>query len=109
MTPSSLAVVVFVLPAVTEAGKAGDALSEDFFREEYILNNAIGIKISKPFLLPPSSVFYQVGLVFFSFFPTGTYKKPYIALIDGITMGGVSIFIMYGSLSKQIVLRIFNK
>uniref|UniRef100_A0A674PB67 3-hydroxyisobutyryl-CoA hydrolase n=1 Tax=Takifugu rubripes TaxID=31033 RepID=A0A674PB67_TAKRU len=45
--------------AVTEAGKAGDALSEDFFREEYILNNAIG-----------------------------AYKKPYIALIDGITMGG---------------------
>ncbi|KAM8933492.1 3-hydroxyisobutyryl-CoA hydrolase, mitochondrial [Pelodytes ibericus] len=43
--------------AVTEAGKAGDP--QDFFREEYILNNAIG-----------------------------TYKKPYVALIDGITMGG---------------------
>ncbi|XP_074550272.1 3-hydroxyisobutyryl-CoA hydrolase, mitochondrial [Halichoeres trimaculatus] len=45
--------------AVTEAGKVGDSLAEDFFREEYILNNAIG-----------------------------TFKKPYIALIDGITMGG---------------------
>ncbi|XP_056610917.1 3-hydroxyisobutyryl-CoA hydrolase, mitochondrial [Triplophysa dalaica] len=45
--------------AVTEAGKAGDSLAQDFFREEYILNNAIG-----------------------------TYKKPYVALIDGITMGG---------------------
>ncbi|XP_051260085.1 3-hydroxyisobutyryl-CoA hydrolase, mitochondrial [Dicentrarchus labrax] len=45
--------------AVTEAGKAGDPLAEDFFREEYILNNAIG-----------------------------ACKKPYIALIDGITMGG---------------------
>ncbi|CAG08286.1 unnamed protein product [Tetraodon nigroviridis] len=45
--------------AVTEAGKVGDSLSEDFFREEYILNNAIG-----------------------------ACKKPYIALIDGITMGG---------------------
>lgn len=45
--------------AVTEAGKVGDPLAEDFFREEYILNNAIG-----------------------------TCKKPYIALIDGITMGG---------------------
>ncbi|XP_034549629.1 3-hydroxyisobutyryl-CoA hydrolase, mitochondrial [Notolabrus celidotus] len=45
--------------AVTEAGKVGDPLAEVFFREEYILNNAIG-----------------------------TYKKPYIALIDGITMGG---------------------
>ncbi|KAJ0070685.1 hypothetical protein NL108_017486, partial [Boleophthalmus pectinirostris] len=45
--------------AVTEAGKVGDSLAEDFFREEYILNHAIG-----------------------------TCKKPYVALIDGITMGG---------------------
>lgn len=28
--------------AVTEAGKAGGSLAQDFFREEYILNNAIG-------------------------------------------------------------------
>ncbi|XP_041806646.1 3-hydroxyisobutyryl-CoA hydrolase, mitochondrial [Chelmon rostratus] len=45
--------------AVTEAGKTGDSLAEDFFRQEYILNNAIG-----------------------------ACRKPYIALIDGITMGG---------------------
>ncbi|KAH9505521.1 hypothetical protein Btru_057493 [Bulinus truncatus] len=45
--------------AVTEAGKKGDPLAQDFFREEYILNHKIG-----------------------------TYKKPYVALIDGITMGG---------------------
>lgn len=45
--------------AVTEAGKRGDALAKNFFREEYILNNTIG-----------------------------TYQKPYVALIDGITMGG---------------------
>ncbi|XP_034042769.1 3-hydroxyisobutyryl-CoA hydrolase, mitochondrial isoform X1 [Thalassophryne amazonica] len=45
--------------AVTEAGKVGGSLAQDFFREEYILNNAIG-----------------------------TCKKPFIALIDGITMGG---------------------
>ncbi|XP_062862481.1 3-hydroxyisobutyryl-CoA hydrolase, mitochondrial [Trichomycterus rosablanca] len=45
--------------AVTEAGRVGDSLAQDFFREEYILNNAIG-----------------------------TCKKPYVALIDGITMGG---------------------
>ncbi|CAH2306553.1 3-hydroxyisobutyryl- hydrolase, mitochondrial [Pelobates cultripes] len=45
--------------AITDAGKTGDRLAQDFFREEYILNNAIG-----------------------------TFKKPYVALIDGITMGG---------------------
>ncbi|XP_041056149.1 3-hydroxyisobutyryl-CoA hydrolase, mitochondrial isoform X2 [Carcharodon carcharias] len=45
--------------AVTEAGKVGDRLAEDFFKEEYILNNAIG-----------------------------NCQIPYVALIDGITMGG---------------------
>ncbi|XP_014809819.1 PREDICTED: 3-hydroxyisobutyryl-CoA hydrolase, mitochondrial isoform X1 [Calidris pugnax] len=45
--------------AITDAGKVGDRLAQDFFREEYMLNNAIG-----------------------------TCKKPYVALIDGITMGG---------------------
>ncbi|NXI75877.1 HIBCH protein, partial [Rhipidura dahli] len=45
--------------AITEAGKVGDKLSQDFFQGEYRLNNAIG-----------------------------TCKKPYVALIDGITMGG---------------------
>ncbi|KAM3855260.1 3-hydroxyisobutyryl-CoA hydrolase, mitochondrial isoform 2-T4 [Vipera latastei] len=47
------------IKAITEAGKRGDKLTEYFFREEYTLNNAIG-----------------------------TCKKPYVALIDGITMGG---------------------
>ncbi|KAG7240517.1 hypothetical protein INR49_026801 [Caranx melampygus] len=32
--------------AVTEAGKVGDPLAQDFFREEYILNNAIGVGLS---------------------------------------------------------------
>ncbi|NXY55096.1 HIBCH protein, partial [Callaeas wilsoni] len=45
--------------AITEAGKVGDKMFQDFFRGEYRLNNAIG-----------------------------TCKKPYVALIDGITMGG---------------------
>ncbi|KAM9486692.1 3-hydroxyisobutyryl-CoA hydrolase, mitochondrial [Clarias gariepinus] len=45
--------------AIAEAGKIGGSLVEDLFREEYILNNAIR-----------------------------TYRKPYVALIDGITMGG---------------------
>ncbi|NXL03283.1 HIBCH protein, partial [Mesembrinibis cayennensis] len=45
--------------AIADAGKVGGRLAQDFFREEYILNNA-----------------------------TGTCKKPYVALIDGITMGG---------------------
>ncbi|NWY02724.1 HIBCH protein, partial [Nothoprocta ornata] len=45
--------------AMADAGKLGDSLAQDFFREEYTLNNAIG-----------------------------TCKKLYVALIDGITMGG---------------------
>ncbi|WAR04403.1 HIBCH-like protein [Mya arenaria] len=45
--------------AVTEAGKVGGDLARDFFKEEYILNNKIG-----------------------------TYLLPYVAIIDGITMGG---------------------
>lgn len=45
--------------AVTEAGKSGDSLTQDFFREEYKLNYLIG-----------------------------SLKIPYIALIHGITMGG---------------------
>ncbi|XP_060558404.1 3-hydroxyisobutyryl-CoA hydrolase, mitochondrial-like isoform X1 [Ruditapes philippinarum] len=45
--------------AVTESGKLGGQLAKDFFKEEYILNNKIG-----------------------------TYEIPYIAFIDGITMGG---------------------
>ncbi|KAM9380392.1 3-hydroxyisobutyryl-CoA hydrolase, mitochondrial [Phaethornis superciliosus] len=47
------------IKAIADAGKAGDRLAQDFFRTEYTLNNAIG-----------------------------TCKKPYVALIDGITMGG---------------------
>ncbi len=34
--------ICFVLSVITEAGKVGDSLAEDFFREEYILNNAVG-------------------------------------------------------------------
>ena len=45
--------------AVTEAGKAGLPLAQDFFREEYTLNHMINV-----------------------------LSKPYIAIIDGITMGG---------------------
>ena len=45
--------------AVWEAGRRGDPLTEDFFREEYRLNRLIH-----------------------------TFTKPYVALIDGITMGG---------------------
>lgn len=35
--------IFFPLSAVTDAGKVGDSLAQDFFREEYILNNAIGM------------------------------------------------------------------
>lgn len=45
--------------AVWQAGRDGDRLTEDFFREEYRLNRQIHV-----------------------------FAKPYVALIDGITMGG---------------------
>ncbi|XP_049743654.1 3-hydroxyisobutyryl-CoA hydrolase, mitochondrial isoform X2 [Elephas maximus indicus] len=44
---------------VSEAGKAKQKLAQDFFREEYIMNSAID-----------------------------SCRKPYVALIHGITMGG---------------------
>ncbi|XP_076455950.1 3-hydroxyisobutyryl-CoA hydrolase, mitochondrial-like isoform X2 [Babylonia areolata] len=44
--------------SITKAGKAGD-LGKEFFKEEYMLN-------------------YKIG----------SFKKPYVAFIDGITMGG---------------------
>lgn len=47
------------IKAVTEAGKTGDSLAKDFFYEEYILNHKIA-----------------------------TMKKPFIALVNGISMGG---------------------
>ncbi|XP_041459874.1 3-hydroxyisobutyryl-CoA hydrolase, mitochondrial-like isoform X1 [Lytechinus variegatus] len=47
------------IKAVTEAGKSGDPQAGDFFKNEYVLNYTIG-----------------------------TMKKPYIAFIHGITMGG---------------------
>uniref|UniRef100_A0A914YE66 3-hydroxyisobutyryl-CoA hydrolase, mitochondrial n=1 Tax=Panagrolaimus superbus TaxID=310955 RepID=A0A914YE66_9BILA len=45
--------------SVIQSAKSGGTVHKEFFREEYILNYLIG-----------------------------TYKLPYIALIDGITMGG---------------------
>ena len=54
--------------AVWEAGKQGDPLTQDFFREEYILNRRIHL-----------------------------LKKPYIALLDGITMGGGVGLSVHGS------------
>lgn len=45
--------------AITESGKVGGSLAHDFFKEEYILNNLIG-----------------------------TLRVPWVAMIDGVTMGG---------------------
>ncbi|XP_036870977.1 3-hydroxyisobutyryl-CoA hydrolase, mitochondrial isoform X1 [Manis javanica] len=47
------------IKAVSEAGKANKKIVQDFFREEYMLNNAVD-----------------------------SCQKPYVALIHGITMGG---------------------
>uniref|UniRef100_G3WP62 3-hydroxyisobutyryl-CoA hydrolase n=1 Tax=Sarcophilus harrisii TaxID=9305 RepID=G3WP62_SARHA len=47
------------IKAISEAGKAKQKLAQDFFKEEYTLNSAIG-----------------------------TCKKPFVSLIHGVTMGG---------------------
>ncbi|XP_051841969.1 3-hydroxyisobutyryl-CoA hydrolase, mitochondrial [Antechinus flavipes] len=47
------------IKAISEAGKAKQKLVQDFFKEEYTLNSAIG-----------------------------TCKKPFVSLIHGVTMGG---------------------
>jgi enoyl-CoA hydratase len=54
--------------AVWQAGKAGNRLTQDFFREEYILNREIH-----------------------------RYPKPFVALIDGICMGGGMGLSVHGS------------
>ncbi|MEQ8356802.1 MAG: enoyl-CoA hydratase/isomerase family protein [Kiloniellaceae bacterium] len=54
--------------AVWEAGRSGDRLTEDFFRAEYRLNRLIHV-----------------------------FAKPYVALIDGITMGGGVGLSVHGS------------
>ena len=54
--------------AVWEAGRRGDSLTADFFREEYSLNRLIHV-----------------------------FSKPYLALIDGVTMGGGVGLSVHGS------------
>jgi len=54
--------------AVWEAGRSGETLTEEFFREEYRLNRMIHV-----------------------------FAKPYVALIDGITMGGGVGLSVHGS------------
>lgn len=54
--------------AVYEAGKTGGTMTRDFFREEYLLNHRIHV-----------------------------FPKPYVALLDGITMGGGVGLSVHGS------------
>jgi len=54
--------------AVWEAGRRGDPMTADFFREEYRLNRMIHV-----------------------------FAKPYVALIDGVTMGGGVGLSVHGS------------
>ena len=63
----------FLISALTEGGKDSGQLSKDFFRGEYSLN-----------------------------YLTGSLKKPYIAIIDGITMGGVGLILKHLSKHRNV-------
>lgn len=70
-------------------------VGEEFFKEEYILNNAIGQTRHGSITCerPEAGSFTRRSADFLLnvFCHSGCYKKPYVALIDGITMGGVSV------------------
>ena len=52
---------LFKFTAVAEAGKKGDDLTKLFFKEEYMLNNAIGelICISPPKMICQFEIFFR--------------------------------------------------
>ena len=72
--------------AVTEAGKKGDSYAQTFFVKEYTLNHLIGEHYPIIILM----VHIHVHVHMYTYTSTGTFKKPFIAIQDGITMGGVS-------------------
>lgn len=74
--------------AVTEAGKVGDPLAQNFFQGEYGLNHYIGTCVSETL----HTLCLRYVLSFFMY--AGTYKKPFVAIIDGITMGGVRKYVV---------------
>lgn len=63
VTRHVFALICFLLPAVTEAGKVGDPLAEDFFREEYILNNAIGKRYTFNYTCIMTHLYVLWGLI----------------------------------------------
>ena len=71
--------LLFCSIAITEAGKVGDPLTVNFFKEEYTLNFTIGEDVINNIIIS-----YAIIMC------AGTLKTPYVALLDGITMGGVS-------------------
>lgn len=64
-----LLTVLFVcfLLAVTDAGKVGDPLAQDFFKEEYMLNSAIGesVKFQEFFVVCRLPLTFEVSLLTF--------------------------------------------
>ena len=77
--------MLFDYVAITEAGKVGDPLPAFSFKEGYTLSYTIGKEILNICHLSYIRLIYNVG----------TMRTPYVALLDGITMGGVSYYCNY--------------
>ncbi len=79
---------------MTEAGKAGDPLAQEFFVGEYSLNHFIGegvwAHMQVIHLFAHCSQYRLYKFFYFYCSCLGTYDKTFVAIIDGITMGGVS-------------------
>lgn len=68
-------------------------LKEEFFKQEYITNSTIG-KFRLHTTASRHAVLRSLLTARSLLGAAGTYRKPYVALMDGITMGGVSVAVL---------------
>ena len=89
---------IFINSQALSKAENDQQLSKDFFYKEYQLDYLTSERCNKlcsrVFCMPAPVLLGAVYLVFSivcEFDELGTLKKPYIALLDGISMGGVSV------------------